>query len=94
MGSLSIWHWIVVILMIASPMMGIMRGVENGSKLPAVLSAFVPIFGLVYFFGSDCRCRKRSRDFCLFGLSIGRPIVFLLLTGGSLTHIGDRTRPR
>lgn len=50
MGSLSIWHWVVVIVMLVSPIMGIVRGVENKSVLNAVLSAFIPIYGIVYFF--------------------------------------------
>jgi hypothetical protein len=50
MGSLSIWHWVVVIVAIASPVMGIVRGVKNGAAVHAVLSAFVPVYGLIYFF--------------------------------------------
>lgn len=50
MGSVSIWHWVVVIVMFASPVMGIVRGVQNGAPLHAILSAFIPIYGLVYFF--------------------------------------------
>src|SRR6186713_698519 len=50
MGSLSIWHWVVVIVFIASPVMGIVRGVKNGSLLNSLLSVFFPIYGLVYFF--------------------------------------------
>jgi hypothetical protein len=50
MGSISIWHWVVVIVMFASPIMGIVRGVKNGSAIHAVLSAFVPVYGLIYFF--------------------------------------------
>lgn len=50
MGSLSIWHWLIVIVAVASPILGIVRGVGNRSALNAVLSALVPIYGLVYFF--------------------------------------------
>lgn len=50
MGSLSIWHWVVVIVAIASPTMGIVRGVKNSAVVHAVLSAFIPIYGLIYFF--------------------------------------------
>lgn len=50
MGSLSIWHWVLVIVVIASPIMGIVRGVGNRSALNAILSAFIPLYGLVYFF--------------------------------------------
>jgi hypothetical protein len=50
MGSLSIWHWVTVIVMLGSPVMGIMRGVGNQSVLNAVLSGMIPIYGIVYFF--------------------------------------------
>lgn len=49
MGSLSIWHWLIAILAIASPILGIVRGVQRGAPLHAVLSAFIPLYGLVYF---------------------------------------------
>lgn len=49
MGSLSIWDWIVAIMAIVSPIMGIVRGVQNASILHAVLSVFVPLYGLIYF---------------------------------------------
>jgi hypothetical protein len=55
MGSLSIVHWIVVVFIIAqlaSPIMGIVRGVRNASVLNAVLSVFVPLYGLIYFFAA------------------------------------------
>lgn len=52
MGSISIWHWVVVIVMFASPIMGIVRGVKNASILNAVLSAFIPVYGMVYFFAA------------------------------------------
>jgi hypothetical protein len=32
-----------------SPIMGIVRGVKNSATLHAVLSAFIPIYGLIYF---------------------------------------------
>jgi hypothetical protein len=50
MGTLSIWHWVVVIVAIASPIMGIMRGVKNGAAVHAIVSAFVPVYGLIYYF--------------------------------------------
>jgi hypothetical protein len=53
MGSLSIWHWVVTVLLIGSPIMGIVRGLKNGSALHAVLSAFVPVDGLIYFFAAQ-----------------------------------------
>jgi hypothetical protein len=52
MGSLSIWHWVVVILVFASPILGIVRGVKNSSALNAILSAFIPVYGIVYFFAA------------------------------------------
>ncbi len=57
MGSLSIWHWVVTILFFASPIMGIVRGVKNGAAIHSIASAFVPIYGLIYFFSA----RKRDR---------------------------------
>lgn len=50
MGSVSIVHWVVMIVMMASPIMGIERGVVNRSVLHALLSAFIPVYGLIYFF--------------------------------------------
>lgn len=52
MGSFSIWHWVIALLAILSPVLGIIRGVQNGAPLHAILSAFIPIYGLVYFFGA------------------------------------------
>jgi hypothetical protein len=52
MGSLSIWHWVVVIVVIASPILGIIQGVKNGSAIHAVASAFIPIYGLIYYFAA------------------------------------------
>jgi hypothetical protein len=49
MGTLSIWHWLIVIVMFASP---IIRGVQNSSVLNALLSVFIPIYGLIYFFAA------------------------------------------
>lgn len=50
MGSLSIWHWVLVIVMFASPILGIIRGVKNGSAINAIASAFIPVYGLIYYF--------------------------------------------
>jgi hypothetical protein len=36
--------------MIASPFMGIVRGVKNSDVTNAILSFLIPIYGLVYFF--------------------------------------------
>ncbi len=58
MGSLSIWHWgvaIMTIAAVASPVMGIVRGVKNGAAIHAIVSAFVPFYGLIYFFAAPKR---------------------------------------
>jgi hypothetical protein len=55
MGSLSIWHWVILIVVVvigASPILGIIRGVKNGAVSHAVVSAFVPVYGLIYFFAA------------------------------------------
>ena len=55
MESPSIIHWLILILivpLILSPALGVFRGVRNGSALHAILSAFLPIYGLVYFFAA------------------------------------------
>jgi hypothetical protein len=55
MGSFSIWHWVILAILIviaASPILGIMRGVKNGAVGHAVVSAFVPVYGLIYFFAA------------------------------------------
>jgi hypothetical protein len=49
MGSLSIWDWITVIVFVASPILGIVRGIKNGAAIHAIVSAFVPVYGLMYF---------------------------------------------
>jgi hypothetical protein len=57
MESFSVTHWIILaavaaslISHFASPLLGVIRGVKNGSVLHAVLSVFVPVYGLIYFF--------------------------------------------
>ncbi len=55
MESFSIVHWIIIVLMISqlvSPIMGIVRGVKNGSVLNALLSFAIPLYGLIYFFAA------------------------------------------
>jgi hypothetical protein len=55
MGSLSIWHWVILVMVIpmgASPILGIIRGVKNGDVIHAVVSMFVPFYGLIYFFSA------------------------------------------
>jgi hypothetical protein len=50
MGSLSIFHWLTVFLIFGSPIMGVIRGVKNSSIPHALLSVFIPAYGLIYFF--------------------------------------------
>jgi hypothetical protein len=50
MGSLSIFHWLIVFLVFGSPIMGVIRGVKNSSIPHAVLSVFIPAYGFFYFF--------------------------------------------
>jgi hypothetical protein len=55
MESLSIWHWLIFVIVIAmgaGPILGIVRGVKNGAVVHAVVSAFVPVYGLIYFFAA------------------------------------------
>lgn len=37
MGSLSVIHWLIVLLVMGSPIMGAIRGVKNSSILHTVL---------------------------------------------------------
>jgi len=48
--SFSLLHWLLVVVIVASPIMGIIRGVRNGSVANALLSVLLPVYGLVYFF--------------------------------------------
>jgi hypothetical protein len=50
MGSLSIWHWTIVVLVFLSPILGLIRSVKNQAIIHAIASSFVPIYGLIYFF--------------------------------------------
>jgi hypothetical protein len=55
MESFSIWHWVIMVMVIAmgaSPIFGIIRGVQNGAVLHAIASVFVPVYGLIYFFAA------------------------------------------
>jgi hypothetical protein len=55
MESFSILHWIIMILVVAmaaSPILGIARGVKNRAVLHALASAFLPVYGLIYFFAA------------------------------------------
>jgi hypothetical protein len=55
MESFSIWHWVIfvmVIAMSASPILGIVRGVKNGAVIHAIVSVYVPVYGLIYFFAA------------------------------------------
>ena len=52
MASFSIWHWLIMFLLaakLASPVFGVVRGVQNHAVIHAVLSLFVPMYGLIYF---------------------------------------------
>jgi hypothetical protein len=55
MEAFSIWHWIIMVMVIAmgaSPIFGIVRGVKNGAVGHAVASALLPVYGLIYFFAA------------------------------------------
>jgi hypothetical protein len=55
MASLSIWHWLIMFLLVAkvaSPVFGVVRGVRNHAVIHAVASLFVPMYGLIYFFAA------------------------------------------
>ena len=59
MEDFSIWHWVILVMIpvmmivkAASPILGILRGVRNGAVIHAVASAFVPVYGLLYFFAA------------------------------------------
>jgi hypothetical protein len=55
MGSFSIWHWVILVMVMAmgaSPVLGIIRGVKNGAVTHAVVSVFVPVYRLIYFFAA------------------------------------------
>ncbi len=50
-------QWVILIVvdvMAASPILGIVRGVKNGAVIHAVVSVFVPAYGLFYF----CAARR------------------------------------
>jgi hypothetical protein len=52
MLEFSIWHWLIlfaVLLLMISPILGVARGVANGSVVHAVASVLLPVYGLVYF---------------------------------------------
>ena len=50
MGAFSIWHWIIIFVIIVPPILGIIRAVGNKSVLHAICSAIIPLYGLFYFF--------------------------------------------
>jgi drug/metabolite transporter (DMT)-like permease len=63
MASLSIVHWLIflmVIAVLAGPMLGIIRGVKNSSISHTLLSAFIPVYGLIYFFAGKRRPGRRE----------------------------------
>ena len=63
MESFSWLHWLIVwfvfskivvnivseLLFVASPVLGIIRGVKNSSILHPLLSIVIPMYGIVYF---------------------------------------------
>jgi len=51
-GSFALLHWVIVIIILAGPIMGIVRGVKNSSVLNSIVSVFIPIYGIVYFFAA------------------------------------------
>ena len=64
MESFSIGHWVifaVTIAMAASPIFGIIRGVKNGAVIHAIVSVYVPIYGLIYFFAASNRQNDLSK---------------------------------
>jgi hypothetical protein len=61
MSHLTIWHWVVVTLMIVSPLMGIVRGIERNSTVHGVLSVIIPLYGLVYFFAAAMNLRSSEK---------------------------------
>jgi hypothetical protein len=56
MEAFSIWHWVIIVVIliatVASPILGIVRSVKNGAVIPAVISVFLPVYGLIYFFAA------------------------------------------
>jgi branched-subunit amino acid permease len=56
MEDFSIWHWVIIFVMliaaVASPVLGIVRSVKNGAVISAVISVCVPVYGLIYFFAA------------------------------------------
>jgi len=42
--------FLIFLLFVASPVMGVIRGVKNGSVPSALASMFVPAYGAIYFF--------------------------------------------
>jgi hypothetical protein len=53
MESFSILHWAIlaiVLVILGSPMLGLIRSVQNSSIPNALLSVCFPAYGLVYFF--------------------------------------------
>ncbi len=65
MEALSATHWVIIAVMflafVASPILGIVRGVKNGGVLHALMSFLFPVYGLVYFIAAAAR-RDRARD--------------------------------
>jgi len=63
MEAISALHWLLMwlvvtklvynavsqILLVVSPVLGIIRGVQNASVLHSLLSVFVPMYGIIYY---------------------------------------------
>ena len=54
MDGISITNWailaLIALLSLVSPLMGLVRGVRNGSVVHSLLSLLLPAYGLIYFF--------------------------------------------
>jgi hypothetical protein len=61
----TIWGWLIVLVWLfvafGSPVLGIIRGVANSSILNSVLSVFIPLYGMIYFFAARRRMDAIAR---------------------------------
>ena len=63
MESISVLHWLIFwlvvtklvynavgqLLLVVSPVLGIIRGVQNSAVLHSLLSVIVPMYGIIYY---------------------------------------------
>jgi len=63
MESISVLHWLLLwlvftklvynavsqLLLVVSPVLGIIRGVKNSSVLHSLLSIVIPMYGIIYY---------------------------------------------